>query len=314
MIDIISSSIRFGKSLREHEELKSLYIFFSDIVNNKSNPDAVEYRNLLSKYFSQYGFYSFNIVDEIIEQNLNSENAIAKGIVLGIKSFLLSKANYYDILNQSKKYGEILNTYIAQLMSQINDYPQIDLQNVSLKIKQCSNELSTAVLRSGVFSWLSNPQRVLLLQKEMNFVSEYETRTAEFGNLHPYNKNVVNIINSYCGNRKKIAQDIENIRFVKYLVGIGIIQGFFFELFEIPTTHIIKFKEIFINKSIHPVFIKTDLGYPSNHLFLFTYKWNEKVSYLLTKRMSIHFSHEENFTTLYGYCYPTNEFSLLKID
>ncbi len=92
------------------------------------------------------------------------------------------------------------------------------LQNISLKIQQCSNELSTAVLRSGVFSWLSDPQRVSLLKQEMNFVGEYETKTAEFDDLYPYNKNVLKIIDSYSGNRKKIAQYIENIRFVQFLV------------------------------------------------------------------------------------------------
>lgn len=218
MIDIISSSIRFGKLLREHEELNSIYIFFSEIVNEKSNPWAFEYVKLLSNKLSQYGLFSFDIVDKIIEQNLNNENHLAKRTVLGIKSFLLSKANYSDILDQSKKYDEILNTYIARLLSQINDYPQIALQNISLKIQQCSNELSTAVLRSGVFSWLSDPQRVSLLKQEMNFVGEYETKTAEFDDLYPYNKNVLKIIDSYSGNRKKIAQYIENIRFVQFLV------------------------------------------------------------------------------------------------
>lgn len=314
MIDIISSSIRFGKLLREHEELNSIYIFFSEIVNEKSNPMAFEYVKLLSSNFSQYGLYSFDVVDKIIEQNLNNENDFAKRTALGIKSFLSSKANYDDILGQSKKHGKILNTYIAQLLSQINDYPQIDLQNVSLKIQHCSNELSTAVLRSGVLSWISNPQRVSLLKQEKNFVSEYETKTAEFDHLHPYNKNVLKIINSYSGNRKKITQYIENIRFVQFLARNGILQGFFFELFEIPSSHIIKFKEIYISKSIHPVIIKTDLIYPSKHLFLFRYKWNEKVSYLLTKRMTTHFLKDGVSTTLYGYCYPTNEFLLMKID
>ena len=84
MIDIISSSIRFGKLLREHEELNSIYIFFSEIVNEKSNPMAFEYVKLLSSNFSQYGLYSFDVVDKIIEQNLNIENDFAKRTALGI--------------------------------------------------------------------------------------------------------------------------------------------------------------------------------------------------------------------------------------
>ena len=75
-----------------------------------------------------------------------------------------------------------------------------------------------------------------------------------------------------------------------------------------------RIKEIDKDRSIHPIIIKTDLIYPSNHLFLFKYTWGEKVAYLLTKRMTIHFTPDEASTTLYGYCYPTNEYSLLKID
>lgn len=72
--------------------------------------------------------------------------------------------------------------------------------------------------------------------------------------------------------------------------------------------------QIYKDQSIHPVIIKTNLIYPSNHLFLFKYTWGEQVAYLLTKRMTIHFTPDEASTTLYGYCYPTNEYSLLKID
>lgn len=314
MIDIISSSIRLGKLLREHEELNSLYAFFSEIIADKSNPWAFEYIKLISDKFSRYGLYAFDVVDKIIEQNLNNEDDFVKSAVSGIKSLVVSKDNYGEILDKSKKYGAILNKYIAQLLCQINDYPLIELENISLKIQQCSNELSTAVLRSGVLSWINDPQKVELLKKEMPFVGEYESKTAAFEHLHPYNSSTLKVINSYSGNRKKIAQNIENIKFIQFLTRGGILQGFFFELFEISESNIIKIKEIYKDQSIHPVIIKTDLIYPSNHLFLFKYTLGEKVAYLLAKRITIHFTPNEGSTTLYGYCYPTNEYSLLKID
>ena len=52
MIDIISSSIRLGKLLREHKELNTLYAFFSEIIDDKSNPWAFEYIKLISDKFS----------------------------------------------------------------------------------------------------------------------------------------------------------------------------------------------------------------------------------------------------------------------
>ncbi len=314
MIDIISSSIRLGKLLREHKELNSLYVFFAEIVADQSNPWMFEYIKLLSDNFSLYGLYAFDFVDKIIEQNLSNEDDFAKNIISEIKSHIVSKENYKEILDKSKKYGTILNKYIAQLLCQTNDYLLIELENISLKIQQCSNELSTAVLRSGVLSWIIDPKKVVLLKKEMSFVSEYESKTAAFDHLLPYNINTLKVINSCSGNRKKIAQSIENIKFIQFLTRCGILQGFFFELFEIFESNIIKIKEIYKDQSIHPVIIKTNLIYPSNHLFLFKYTWGEQVAYLLTKRMTIHFTPDEASTTLYGYCYPTNEYSLLKID
>ncbi len=315
MIDIISSSIRLGKLLREHDELKCIYDFFSQIDNEKSNQWASEYVKLVSAKFSQYGLYAFNVVDKILEQNLENENDFAKRIASEIRSFVTGKPNYNDILTLSQKYGAILNEYIIQLLCQINDYPQIKLENVSLKIQQCSNELSTAILRSGVLSWISDPVKFELLKKEMPFVREYEAQASEFEHLHPYNKSTIKIIDSLCENKKKIAYHTENIRFVQFLSRCGILQGFFFELFDIPESHITKIKEIHKDKSIHPVIIKTDLIYPSKHLFLFRYSYNDKLSYLLAKRMTISFSHNQiPTTTLLGYCYPTNEYSLLTVD
>ena len=127
-------------------------------------------------------------------------------------------------------------------MCQINDYPLIELENISLKIQQCSNELSTAVLRSGVLSWINDPKKIELLKKEMPFVGEYESKTAAFEHLHPYNSGTLKVINSYSGNKKKIVQNIENIKFIQFLTRCSILQGFFFELFEISEPHITKIK------------------------------------------------------------------------
>lgn len=315
MIDIISSSIRLGKLLREHGELNNIAVFFSQIVNEKSNPWAFEYVKLVSSKFGQYGLYAFDVVDQILIQNLENEDDFAKRMAWEIRTFVTSKSNYKEVLGLSKKYGEVLNDYVGQLLTKTNDYPQIKIENVSLKIQQCSNELSTAILRSGVLSWISDPGKIEILKKEISFVGEYEAQTAEFEHLPPYNKNTRKVINSLSTKQRKIAYQIENIRFVQYLSRCGMLQGFFFELFDIPESHIMKIKERYIDHSIHPIIIKTDLIYPTNHMFLFRYFFEGKVSYLLAKRVTIHFSHEDkSTTTLIGYRYPTNEYSLLRID
>lgn len=317
MIDIISSSIRLGNLLREHGELKNIAIFFSQIANEKSNPWAVDYVKLISSKLNQYGLYAFDLVDKILAQNLENEDDFVKRMASEIRTFISDKSNYNDILVLSKKYGAVLNDYVVQLLTKTNDYPQIKLENVTLKIQQCSNELSTAILRSGVLSWISDPEKIETLKKEMFFIKEYEDQTARFQHLHPYNKNIRKIINSLNTKQKKIAYYIENIRLVQYLSKCGILQGFFFELFDISESHIMKIKEIHRDQSIHPIIIKTDLVYPTNHLFLFRYSFGGKVSYLLAKRVIIQFSCEHKSTTtttLIGYRYPTNEYSLLRID
>ena len=315
MIDIISSSIRLGKLLREHSELNDIAVFFSQIENEKSNPWAFEYVKLISSKLRQYGLYAFDVVDQILIQNLKNEDDFVKRMASEIRTFVTVKPNYKEILGLSKKYGEVLEDYVGQLLTKTNDYPQIKIENVSLKIQQCSNELSTAVLRSGVLSWISDPNKMEILKKEMSFVGEYEAQTAEFEHLHPYNKNTRKVMNSLSTKQRQIAYQIENIKFVQFLSRNGILQGFFFELFDIPESHIIKIKEIYRDKSIHPIIIKTDLIYPTNHMFLFRYFFEGKVSYMLAKRVTIHFSREDmSTTTLIGYKYPTNEYSLLRID
>lgn len=314
MIDIISSSIRLGKLLKEHDELIPISDFFSKIANEKNNPWAFDYIRLISAKFGQYGLYAFDVADKILKQNFENENEFAKRTATEIYAYIAAQPNYSNILVLSQKYGAVLDEYITQLISKIDEYPQIRLENVSLKLHQCSNELSTAILRSGVLSWIRDSNKIKTLKKEMSFVGEYEMQTAEHNHLHPYNKKILKIIHTLNENQKKIAYHIENIRFVQYLSRCGILQGFFFELFDIPDIRILRIKEIYKDKSIHPIMIKTDLIYPNNHLFLFRYCHDGKVSYLLAKHMTIQFKGNKGTTTLFGYCYPTNEYSLLRID
>jgi len=171
MIDIISTSIRLGKLLREHDELKEIAVFFSQIADEKSNSWAFDYVKLVSSKLGQYGLYSFDVVDQILIQNLENGDDFAKRMALEIRTFITAKPNYNDILILSKKYGAVLNDYVAQLLLQTNDYPQIKIENVSLKLQQCSNELSTAILRSGVLSWISDSNKIEVLKKEMSFLA-----------------------------------------------------------------------------------------------------------------------------------------------
>lgn len=315
MIDIISSSIRLGKLLSEHNELIRISVFFSQISNEKDNIRAHEYIQLVSSKLDKYGLYAFDVVDQILTQNLKNEDERVKKLALNIRTFISEKTDYNTIIDLSKKYAAILDDYIAQLLTQINDYPQIKLENIPLKIQQCSNELSTSILRSGVLSWLTIPEKIELLKKELSFINYYEAKIEGFKNTYPYNKQTRKIINSFNKKQRMVACHIENIRFVQYLAKRGIMQGFFFELYDIPDSHIIKIKETYKDKSIHPVAIKTDLVYPANHLFLFKYSFGGKTSYLLAKRVTIKFTQESgSSTTILGYCYPTNEYSLMRID
>lgn len=315
MIDIISSSIRLGKMLKEQDECKDLSDFFSKILYKKSNPWSCEYARLISSKFSQYGLYSFDVVDQILKQNLDNGERLAREVAYPIYRYATSMPEYNDILRLSQKYGRILNDYIEDLIIRTNEYPQIKLDNTTLKIQQCSNELSTAILRSGVLSWTNDPVKIKLLKKELDFVREYESKTSEYESFLPYNKKTLKVINELNSSQKKIAYNVENIRFAKYLSRCGILQGFFFDLFDISESNILKIKERHKDAGIHPVIIKTDLFFPSNHIFLFRCYYQGRVFYVLTKQMTFHFAKDEvATTTLYGYCYPTNEYSLLRIE
>lgn len=314
MIDVISSSIRVGHILRGHQQLKIMYDFFESISSDNNNPIAFEYKKLITSKFIRYGFYAFEVVDKIIEQNLENEDEIARSLSERIKEFLLLNKDYGTVLIKSKEYGAILNDYVAEMLRNPSDFTQMKIENISLKLQQSSNELSTAILRSGVLSWLIDPQKFSVLKKNISFLEEYDKKIEPFEHLPPYNSNTVKIINNLNKVEQKIAYHIENVRLIQFLVRNGIVQGFFFELFEIPKERILRIKELHTDQSIHPVVIKTDFIYPSDHLIFFRYRWNNKISYLLTKRMKISFYNGEADTMLYGYCYPTNEYSLLKID
>lgn len=314
MIDIISSSIRFGKLLKENKDLNIIADFFSQIANEKDNPYASNYIKLLSSRFTQDGLYSFDVVDRILIENLKNENEFLKIMAERTRAFVLERSNYREILELSKKYGAILNEYIDQLLTRTHDYPQINIENVSIKIQQCSNELSTAILRSGVLSWATDPKKIKILEKRMSFIREYEDQTNNFKHLRPFNKKTRNVINSLSANQRKLAYQVENIRLVRFLSICGILQGFFFELFDIPEHHILKIKELYKTQSIHPIIIKTDLIYPTTHMFLFRYFYEGKVSYLLAEQLKTEFSQESHTTTIIGYRYPTNEYSLFRVD
>ena len=86
---------------------------------------------------------------------------------------------------------------------------------------------------------------------------------------------------------------VEGIYFIKHLVRNGIMQGFFFELYDLSENQILAYKEAHRDKSIHPIVIKTNMVFPSSQLMLFRYTLNGRTSYLLAKRMVIHFSPEE---------------------
>ena len=102
MIDIISSSIRLGKLLREHSELNDIAVFFSQIENEKSNPWALEYVKLISSKLRQYGLYAFDVVDQILIQNLKNEDDFVKRMASEIRTFVTVKPNYKEILGSSQ--------------------------------------------------------------------------------------------------------------------------------------------------------------------------------------------------------------------
>lgn len=312
MIDIISSSIRLGKYLREKTKFRALYDFYLNLPRN--NSDVHSYIKLLNRNFSKYSFYGFDCVDNIIENNIkNPPSEIATTIAKPIRTFLDEQSVYADILSQSKELGEIVEKYIDEIIRNISIFPIVNISENTIKLQQISNELSTAVMRSGLYGWLNDPEYNELVRKNLNFIREYEKKTEKLKDV-PYSKDVINITNGLNKAQKTIAFSVENIRFVRYLIRNGIVQGFFFELYEITEDRIYKIKEIHKEKSVHPVVLKTDVFFPNDQLMLFKYKYQEKVKYLLARKIVTKFGSQELETTFSGYCYPTNEYDLFRLN
>ena len=312
MIDIISSSIRLGKYLREKTKYKVLYDFYFNVP--KGDPKVYSYLRLLNHHFSMYSFYGFDCVDGIIENNIkNPPNEIALTVAKPIRAYLDKQENYADIISCSKELGEIVEKYIYETIMNISKFPCLNISKQSLKLQQISNELSTAVLRSGLYSWLNDPQYIEILRKNLEFVGTYEKQTEKREN-RPYSKDVISIINGLNKEQKVIAYSIENINFVRFLIRNGIMQGFFFELFEITEDKIHKIKELNKDKSVHAIVLKTDMFFPNNQLMLFKYRYKGEVKYILAYKVVTKFEHHESSSTISGYCYPTNEYNLFRMD
>lgn len=312
MIDIISSSIRLGTFLREKTKYKVLYDFYFNVPKNDSN--VYSYLRLLNHNFSRYGFYGFDCVANIIKNNIkNPPNEIAPTIAKPISAYLDNQENYADIICSSKELGEIVEKYIDETIMNISNFPCLNISEQTLKLQQISNELSTAVLRSGLYSWLNDPRYIEILKKNLDFVGTYEKQTEKWKN-RPYSKDVINIINGLNKEQKVVAYSIENINFVRFLIRNGIMQGFFFELFEITEDKIHKIKELNKDKNVHAIVLKTNMFFPNNQLMLFKYRYNGEVKYILARKVVPKFGSQEASTTISGYCYPTNEYNLFRMD
>ena len=312
MIDIISSSIRIGHYIRLNTEFKSIYDFYHE--QDKTDIFSYEYRDLLKHHFNLYGFFTFDYVDRLIIANLESQEEIARNMAKEIKDNIFSKKQYPNVLKATQTLGRIIAKYIGQLMTNISTCPVLELTPQTQKLQHISNELSTSILRSGVFSWLANPLKAKQLQQQSEILQSYEAETEIFrSKSHPYNSNIRKYIKSLPKESQKVAYLAENLKFLEFIINNAILQGFFFDLFDIHENDIIKIKELNKQNAIHPVIIKTSKFFPDNHLMFFRFSANEEIKYILAKRMTIKFSQDDFSTILYGYTYPTNEYRLLTI-
>lgn len=309
MIDVISSSIRLGRAIRANSAYALLYDYYK-IQSGDSGVPACTYRDLLNTNFSKYGFYSFDYVDRVVNGNLASEDETAVRLAKAIRSHLDSCNEYEKIIILSKEAGAMLEKFIDALFTSTPDFPMIDIPNKTLKVQQLSNELSTAILRTGLFSLFTDSLLVTTAKKDPVFAAQYEKQTEEYRAKSPYSKEIREIIRGLDKGHRRVAEAIEGIYFIKHLVRNGIMQGFFFELYDIPEDQVSTHKEAHSSKSIHPIVIKTRLVFPSNQLMLFRYTLCGRTNYLLARKIEIHFSPEECYSKISGYCYPTNEYRL----
>lgn len=311
MIDIISSSIRIGYYIRLNTEYKKIYDFYHD--EEKSNMIFAEYKDLLKRHFNRYGFYAFDYVHKLIVANLENKDEIAKNMAWKMQDNVFLRKEYSDILKSTQVLGGIIAKYIGELMAKITTCPVLEISPQTQKMQHLSNELSTSILRSGVFSWLLNPIKAKQIQQQSYILQNYEIETEKFRKAHPYNKNICKYIESLPPKSREVAYLAENMKFLEFLIKNAIIQGFFFNLFDIYEEDVIKIKEINKQNAIHPIVIKISKIFHDNHLMLFRFSADDGIKYILVRKMTINFSQNDCTTTLYGYTYPTNEYRLLVI-
>ncbi len=311
MIDIISSSIHIGNLLKKDQYYKPLFDFYYNI--NKQNPVEKEYEDLLNRYLLEYGFRTFDAVAQLLKNNANNPNMMVHKTVQDISGVLANIPEYSSILSLSRELYYKIDEYIFNVLTNIKDFPNPPFSQTSPKLQQASNELSTAVIRSGIHNWINKPEQAFLVSQSKNFIDQYEITTSKFRNGFPYNKSILNIIESYAKEQKLLAKWAENQNLVRFLIKNGIVQGFFYKILEINETDIIKIKESYKNEPIHPIAIRINGILPINRTLLFRYRNNNENNYLVCRKINIHFKPNLCITNLFGYRYPTNEHSLFAL-
>lgn len=305
---MISSSIRMGGYLRENTKFKTISDFFNKLDLNITGHN--EYASLLSKHFLDYGFCSFNAVASLIKNNANNPNAIARHSVKEIDLELAKFTEYPSILTLSEELEKLTEAYVFDLLTNIKDFPQPNIADVTPKLQQLSNELSTSIIRSGVTNWNNSQTIASIMKKHTDFFERYEADTIKYRKNFPYNKYIVNLMVNYRKDEKVLANIAENYNLVRFLIKNGIIQGFFYKIVEVKEKDIIKIKEMAKENPIHPVVVKFNGFIPMNHLIYFRYVLKGETNYLICRKINMHFTQNSFTTKLSGYRYPTNEYFL----
>lgn len=311
MIDIISSAIRIGEYIRQNTKYGCIYNYYNS--NELSESHGASYKDLLKRNFNTYGFFSFDYTDKLIDTALKSQDPLAQSLVRPIANNIINKPEYLDILSSTKELGTIISKFLSDLIHISPQLPILEITPNTHKLQHLSNELSTAVLRSGVLSWINNPILKMQFQQQSQFLKNFETATANYRNEHPYNRAIRKYIELLPNQQKKLAYFAENLYLIDYLIRNAILQGFFFEMFDVPEGSIIKIKELNSQNAIHPLIIRTSAFFPDNHIMFFRFSYQGLTKYILATKMTMRFSIDNFSTTIYGYTYPTNEYHLLTI-